>query len=209
MVLLFDAANTLIHKPDLFIRFKEVLEKNNYNIELSQLKRVHQLVSEVIIFPDKTSKAFYLQFNKEVLYCLGVVPTKNLLDELFKACSYLPWKKFDDSDIISSYSNTKAVLSNFHGGLNDILSTHFPNMFSSISISESLGLRKPDTAFYEHAIEQLNVKPSEILYIGDSVKLDLEPALKVGMNAYLIDRNNAYSSCNRRINSFSDIKDLL
>ena len=43
--------------------------------------------------------------------------------------------------------------------------------------------------------------PQEILYIGDSVKLDMEPAIKIGFNVCLIDRDNYFDGFNPRISN--------
>lgn len=209
MILLFDAANTLIHKPKLFSSIVAVLGKYGYKIKENEVERMHKLVSELYDFPDKTSKEFYAAFNKDLLYSLGVLPTEELLNEIFASCSYLPWQPYADTSILSENKMRKAVLSNFHGGLTGILDKYFPGIFESISISEEVRFRKPDIRFFEHAIETLSVLPSEIIYIGDSIKLDLEPALQCGMNAWLVDRNNLYPHCERRINSFKEIQKLL
>jgi FMN phosphatase YigB (HAD superfamily) len=54
------------------------------------------------------------------------------------------------------------------------------------------------------------MKPEEILYVGDSIKLDMEPASATGMNAVLIDRLNAFPGYRGiRINSFAELKTVI
>ncbi len=209
MIILFDAANTLIHKPLLFRKVEEVLNEFGYKVEREVLRRNHKFVSELIIFPDRTSKEFYMTFNKEWLNSLGLIPTKVMLDAVFSACSYLPWEKFDDTDMLEKLDTQFAVLSNFHGGLNSILEQQFGALFQELLVSENENVRKPNIEFYKRAMSKLKVKPEDILYIGDSIKLDLEPALKVGMNAYLIDRYNDYPYCKKRLSSLHELKELL
>jgi putative hydrolase of the HAD superfamily len=209
MILLFDAANTLIHKPTFYDVFIQTLDEFGSKVEPMDFQKNHKLISELITFPDRTSKSFYHEFNKEVLYSLGIIPTEEMLNRLHEACSYLPWEKFDDTSVLQELPFEKAVLSNFHGGLSNILDSLFPNEFSVIYSSENENLRKPDVQFFSNAIKKSGVEPSEIIYIGDSIKLDLEPALEVGMNAWLIDRNNNHPYCKRKINSFSEIKNLI
>jgi putative hydrolase of the HAD superfamily len=209
MVLLFDAANTIIHKPLLFIKAKEVLEFHGIKTTIQGLREKHKIVSELILFPDRTSKEFYHEFNKEWMYSMGILPRKDLLNDLFEVCSYLPWEKFEDTQVLKEFRIKKAILSNFHGGLNDIVSKHFPGVFSQLVISEIENFRKPNVKFYERAIETLGVKPQEIIYIGDSMKLDIEPALTVGMKTYLIDRNNDYQFSSYTINSLTQLRDII
>src|SRR3954471_5882027 len=92
--ILFDAANTLIHKPAVWEKMPAVLERHGITIAIDKLKYNHKLLSEIIDFPDRTSCEFYTEFNRQLLLSLGIIPTPALLDELFSACKGLPWEKF-------------------------------------------------------------------------------------------------------------------
>jgi FMN phosphatase YigB (HAD superfamily) len=208
MVLLLDAANTLIHKPSFARRFASVLESYSITVDSDRFAYHHKLLSEAIEFPDKTSKVFYAEFNSMLLYSLGIIPVPELLDDIFKACSYLPWEAFDDVKELKNWTGQISVLSNFHSGLPEILNECVPSIFSSMIISEKSTYRKPDPRFYQEAIDHLECLPSDIIYIGDSPKLDLHPAKMVGMNAWLIDRTNFYPTSDRRISSFAEILSL-
>jgi putative hydrolase of the HAD superfamily len=209
MILAFDAANTLIYKPTLFTKITEVLNGNGYQIDNIVLQKNHKLISEIINFPDKTSEDFYIQFNQELLYSLGIIPNSTLLKEIYWACKFLPWQPFEDIKELYNIPGRKFILSNFHNGLNKIILDFFPDLFEQIIISEEEKYRKPDELFYQTFIRKIDVSSDEILYIGDSLKLDIEPALNVGMNAVLIDRNNQYSNMPNKISSFREIKNLL
>ncbi len=208
MILLLDAANTLIHKPSFARKFLSVLESHSITVDSDRFVYHHKLLSEAIEFPDKTSKDFYAEFNSMLLYSLGIITESQLLDEIFKACSYLPWEAFDDVTELKNWPGQISVLSNFHSGLTEILNECVPSVFSSMIISEKSTYRKPDPRFYQEAIEKLSCKPEDIIYIGDSPKLDLHPAQMVGMNAWLIDRTNFYPASDRRISSFAEILSL-
>ncbi|MDI1235283.1 MAG: HAD family hydrolase [bacterium] len=205
MILLFDAANTLIHKPDLFNKVANVLNKNKLQFDFENLKKNHKFISEIVHFPDKTSKDFYRLFNTEWLYSIGIIPNNKLLDEIFEVCSYLPWEPFPDTVNLHKLKIKKAIISNFHGELNKIIDKYFPALFDVIIVSEIEKIRKPNLEFYKRAMEKLECNPEEIIYIGDSIKLDIEPALKLGMKAWLIDRDNIYPNFYRNIKSFDEI----
>lgn len=205
MILLFDAANTLIYKPDLFDKVATVLQKNEIKFDFSELKKQHKFISELINFPDKTSRDFYKTFNREWLYSIGVIPNDELLEEMFASCSYLPWSPFSDTQNLNKLEIKKAIISNFHGGLNQIINQFYPSIFDTMIVSEQENIRKPSIEFYIRAIEKLKCQPDEIIYIGDSIKLDVEPAMKLGIKAWLIDRENYYPNFYRRINSLNEI----
>ena len=208
MILLFDAANTIIHKPDLYINITKVLTQHNFNVEEAYLKKNHKLLSEVINFPDRTNEEFYKKFNSELLYCLGIAPTEALLKDIFTACSYLPWKAFDDTKVLKELNVKKAIVSNFHSSLTKIIAETMPNTFDEIVISEVENLRKPDIEFYKCALKYLKVPAEEIIYIGDSVKLDIEPASKLGIKAFLIDRENNFLAAPNRLTSLHELKNF-
>lgn len=208
--LLFDAANTLIYKPNLWERILTVLQDNGYKINEIELKLRHKLLSEIINFPDTTSRSFYEEFNSELLMALGIIPNENLLKELFEECSYLPWQTFNDCKEIKKLDIKKAVVSNFNSSLQEKLEGLIgENIFDEYIVSEKENLRKPSLEFYSRALEKLNAEAGEIIYIGDSLKLDVIPAKKLGIKALLIDRDNIYPSAKDRITNFSEIKNYL
>ena len=139
--LLFDAANTLIYKPNLWERILKVLQDNGYKINETELKLRHKLLSEIINFPDTTSRDFYEKFNSELLMALGIIPDENLLKELFEACSYLPWQAFDDCEEIKKLDIKKAVVSNFNSSLQEKLEGLIgENIFNEYIVSEKENL---------------------------------------------------------------------
>jgi HAD superfamily hydrolase (TIGR01662 family) len=57
-----------------------------------------------------------------------------------------------------------------------------------IASSASLGVRKPDTAFFERITELMGCEPGEIAYVGDRVDNDVLPAAAVGLRAIHVRR---------------------
>ena len=54
-------------------------------------------------------------------------------------------------------------------------------IFSSIIISEEIGIRKPDSRIFYYAADLLKIKPLECLYVGDSFTNDVVGAKSAGM----------------------------
>jgi len=206
--ILFDAAGTLIHKPLLWERIVDVLQKNGYYANVTDLQKKHKILSESIRFPDNTSKGFYAEFNSELLYALGIIPTEDLLNQLFDACTYLPWVPFEDCSILQKLPYPIGILSNFNASLTEKMEHFFGNIFQHILISEVLGVAKPNIDFYKKAIAAIVLPPEQILYIGDSLKLDIKPALEVGMQTLLIDRHQLFGSFENRLDTLNQLIDL-
>lgn len=207
--LLLDVAGTLLHKPAVYGKMLGVLESHGHQIAMQHLKYNHKMLSEAIRFPDRTDSEFYRNFNAELLYSLGIVPTDALLDAVFSACTYLPWEKFDDTDVLTDIDLPVGILSNFNSTLKEKLNGYFGDVFTDVFVSEELGVAKPKIEFYQRALDKIGMAPQDILYVGDSFKLDLEPAQKVGMKAFVVDRENYFPNNPSVISSLTQIKALL
>jgi putative hydrolase of the HAD superfamily len=55
--------------------------------------------------------------------------------------------------------------------------------------SEEAGVEKPEPAIFQLALDKLNLKPSEVIMIGDSYEKDIKGAESIGIKAYQIDDN--------------------
>ena len=82
-----------------------------------------------------------------------------------------------------------AVVSNFDGRLRFILehlgiSKHFANVL----VSSELGADKPDPEIYGRALRLMNLKPNEVLHVGDDPKRDWEAATAAGLSIFRLDR---------------------
>lgn len=205
----FDVAGTLLGKPSLYVIIQNTLKDFGYEISIEEIKQKHKLLSEVIHFPDKTDESFYLKFNTELLFLLGIIPTTALLDMIFKNCTYLPWEKFEDTSVLSELIIPLGVISNFNITLKEKLNVFFGPVFKDVFVSEELGIAKPNIDFYKKALDKISLSPSEVLYVGDSIKLDLEPALRLGIKTLIVDRENFYPNLKNRISSLKEITNSL
>lgn len=207
--ILFDVAGTLLYKPSFYQKMGEVLQQFGYAVEEKTIKYHHKILSESIFFPDRTSADFYSHFNREFLYSLGIIPTEAMLGAIFSTCSYLPWEPFADTAFLKEINVPMGIISNFNSTLKEKLKSFFDVTFTDIFVSEELGVAKPSLEFYGKALEKIGIEPKDIIYVGDSVKLDLEPALSIGMNAFLIDRENYFPQQKQRISALTDLKKWL
>ena len=192
----FDVAHTLLYKPQLFKRILECLEKYGYQIEYSLLAKRHKILSEVIKFPEKTSAEFYEYFNAELLMSLGVLPDRDIVHSVFEACKCLPWEAYEDAHVLKKIGKPIGIISNWDSALGLILEDKIEVPFFKVVASEVIGFSKPDPDIYLKAIEGLNCAPEDILYVGDSIKLDIQPALDLGFTAVLIDRDDVFPHFN-------------
>jgi FMN phosphatase YigB (HAD superfamily) len=48
-------------------------------------------------------------------------------------------------------------------------------------LAQEVGVRKPEPAIFLHALEQLGVEPSDAMFVGDSLAVDVQGAANLGM----------------------------
>ncbi len=65
--------------------------------------------------------------------------------------------------------------------------------FEFILVSEEVGIKKPHPQIFEIAIDRLQVRPEECIYIGDHPKNDIEGAGKSGMKTIWMKVNQPWN----------------
>src|SRR6266705_6898021 len=82
-----------------------------------------------------------------------------------------------------------AVISNFDGRLRFILQhLGISKFFSHIFISSEIGADKPDPEIYRRALKFVNLKPDQVLYVGDDPDRDWRAAAEAGLLVFRLDR---------------------
>lgn len=201
----FDVANTLLHKPELWIKIQDAFTLNGYDIPQEEIFSKHKFLSEVIKFPDTTSAEFYQNFNTELCLSLGIIPSDKLLSDIFSNCTYLKWEPFSDVSALANIDVPIGIISNWDSSLKEKLSSHVNIDFQHIIGSKDSGFSKPDKRIFDKAWELIGRDKKNILYVGDSLKLDMTPALEIGWQVRLIDRHNLYSNFEYKISSLTEI----
>ena len=100
------------------------------------------------------------------------------------------------------------VISNFDSRIYSVLDAlGIRGFFDAITISSEVGCGKPDPGIFDAAVGALGVPASAVLLVGDSPHDDVEPAIRAGLSAVLIDRNNRYPAKThlRRITSLTEV----
>jgi len=82
-----------------------------------------------------------------------------------------------------------AVISNFDGRLRFILEQlGISKVFAHIFISSEIGADKPDPEIYRRALKFMNLKPDQVLYVGDDPDRDWKAAAAAGLSVFELDR---------------------
>jgi putative hydrolase of the HAD superfamily len=85
----------------------------------------------------------------------------------------------------------------------------------SIFISHQVGISKPNPKLYQRACIDLNLRPSECVYVGDNPLMDVDPANEIGMITVQVQREDRFrnivgqSSPDHIIQNFWDLAEVL
>jgi FMN phosphatase YigB (HAD superfamily) len=60
--------------------------------------------------------------------------------------------------------------------------------FTTLLLSDEIGIAKPDERIFRMALESLNLEPEQVAMLGDRLDLDIEPSRRLGMLAVRIRR---------------------
>jgi putative hydrolase of the HAD superfamily len=81
------------------------------------------------------------------------------------------------------------VISNFDGRLRFILEhLGISTFFEHIFISSEIGADKPDPEIFRRALNMVNLKPDQVLYVGDDPDRDWKAASAAGLAIFRLDR---------------------
>jgi putative hydrolase of the HAD superfamily len=106
------------------------------------------------------------------------------------------WRVFPDVvpalDALRTSGIGMGVISNWDYRLPSLLElTGLRAYFDPVLVSVHEGLAKPDPRLFARALARIGLHADEVLYVGDHLDLDIEPAQSVGIRAFLIDRRGS------------------
>ena len=83
-----------------------------------------------------------------------------------------------------------AVISNFDGRLRLILEhLGISKFFAHVFVSSEIGADKPDPEIFHRALKFVNLKPDQVLYVGDDPDRDWKAAAAAGLSVFTLDRD--------------------
>jgi putative hydrolase of the HAD superfamily len=92
------------------------------------------------------------------------------------------------------------IISNFDSRIYEVLDIFsLTNFFETITISSTTGSAKPHQDIFKEALEKHKCMPEDVWHIGDSKKEDYEGAKAVGINSFLLERNENKATSNYTI----------
>jgi putative hydrolase of the HAD superfamily len=227
-IVFLDAGETIVHPHPSFVElFAETSARAGYEVSPSRVREVQQRLAPHLLdiveksgvdhptFSSDASFRFWTHLYRRFCEELGI-DDDALPEELYRVFSRSEsYRLFDDVvralESLAEDGRRLGLISNFEGWLEKMLvELEVGHLFEVSVISGIEGIEKPDPAIYELALERAGVAGRSAVHVGDSPRLDVEPALSVGMRAVLLDRTGRYPDFEGlRIRSLEELPPLV
>ena len=191
-------------KDQLFEELQEVIREFSSNYE-------HHFDKLLLRLP----RRYYKGKNPAIIVAAGVMAYHDTKSRLLA-----PYE--DAVEVLRLLSKTDLLLGVISEGLEVKqaeklvrmrLVQYFAN--NAIFISNQLGISKPNPKLYQRACSDLNIKPTESMYVGDNPLYDIDPPNSIGMMTVRMRRGGKYQEEEPRtaptleVQNFWDLLDYL
>ncbi len=198
---LFDAVGTVIEPdPPVFEVYRRVGLDHGVEIEDDEIKRRFRSAFALDEHdeqrgPGTTSEAIeYRRWRRIVTACLPEVPDPVSAFEQLWAHFARPdaWRVVEEIPPLLGWLQARGIVlriaSNFDGRLRAILDglPDLEPLRTDPLISSEIGARKPHPAFFQAALNALQLSPEQVLLIGDDPINDRQGAQEAGIRCLLI-----------------------
>lgn len=218
--MLFDLGLTLIKTASFPEIYRRILARFGVTASLDDIARAQNATEnefDIATYDESRRKEFWIDYNASLLEKLGIEERRLFLaaqiDELWWECSHV--QVYPDVEPTLSRLRAKGlklglVSNGFKRDLDYILGElGLEKWFDMVVCIDSCNCAKPDKEIFLYALDKLGVKPSEALFVGDSVVHDYEGALNVGVKPMLIDREGKLPSRYDKIASLTELLTLV
>lgn len=211
--ILFDLDGTLRHSrphsPTTMLDFAVQLGASD-SLELRQqnLRWVHyywaqstELLADLEIY-NSLSPEFWYYYTQRSLLAFGCTPDQavtlapeisRLMKEIHKPEDWIPEDIPPALKCLQEAGFKLAIVSNRTDPfLEEIVSFGLHQYFSVFIAAGEINSWKPDPQIFWHALEKLDVKPHEAVYVGDNYYADIIGAHNAGLTPVLIDPDGLF-----------------
>jgi putative hydrolase of the HAD superfamily len=141
---------------------------------------------------DKNRELRSEELHRGLFFDLGLHPTQEKLDYIeqlyyqFIKIDLVPGVRELLADLSGRYK--LAIISNITNNASRFALENFDlkQYFDSVVLSRDIGIRKPDPEIFDFTLQNLGVKSSDAVHVGDSLEHDIQGAKNVGMKTVWI-----------------------
>lgn len=155
---------------------------------ISQEELITKLASEQIFKKFETGSLDSAQFRRELCRIINTSASDSEIDRIWnKLILDIPvhrvnlLKELRENYKVYMLSNTNSIHFDYYS--REFVETYGINLvdlFDHIYVSHEIGIHKPDAGIYNYVLENANIKPSETVFIDDSLA-NIEGAEQLGI----------------------------
>ncbi len=132
------------------------------------------------------------------------------LHDALRLWTVVPADALPTLDALAARGLRLAVVSNSEGRVAEKLDLEgFRGRFELVVDSHHEGVSKPDPEIFRRALARLDLPAEDALYVGDLWSVDALAALRVGMQAVVVDRHGGYTVPCPRIRALAALPGLI
>jgi len=149
----------------------------------------------------RSERLWWFDIVHNVFYRVGMFER---FDEFFDAVFQVfedprTWKLYPETEVVLGQLRAQGIelgiISNFDSRLFTLLrGLGIDQLFDTVTISSLAQAAKPSPKIFQLALEKHAVDPEEALHVGDSLRDDVEGAIKAGLHAVLLDRQGKHQT---------------
>jgi putative hydrolase of the HAD superfamily len=161
---------------------------------------------------------FYIEYATRIIGGAGVEISRDTALQILAKVREQKWefKTFDDTlSTLKDLNNRGLILGLISNVVQDMEPTYTelglqPYLDFKVTSAE-VGCDKPNPEIFQAALKKAQVKPDEVVYVGDQYDLDIVGARGVGMTALLLDRNDYFPDITDcpRIRSLTEVTEYI
>lgn len=220
---LFDMGYTLIKydsAPEEI--FRRALDYMGFSQSIEEIKKAFSETEREFrslhlkyLFGKIPSKEYWIRWNSAILKHLKLPHNETLGKQIQdKWFDYFKWDSYPGAEetlkrLKQMRMKTGLVTTAYEDEINLILkgARLSKQYFDVIVGADTINEVKPSPNVFRYALEKLEVKPEEALFVGDSIDADYKPSEDMGMKAVLVKRRGR-SSKNQSISSIRRLQEI-
>ncbi|HET9575988.1 MAG TPA: HAD-IA family hydrolase [Nitrospira sp.] len=147
----------------------------------------------------QSERLWWFDIVHNVFYRVGMFERfDDFFDRVFEVfADPRSWKLFPDT--VSTLTRLReqeielGIISNFDSRLFTVMrGLGIAEVFATVTISSLAHAAKPSPKIFQLALDKHALDPEEAMYVGDSLRDDVEGATKAGLHAVLLDRQGQH-----------------
>lgn len=213
---LFDLGLTLIQTASFPKIYRRILAQFDTKVSIDHILQAQNTTAkeyDISTYDESRRKTFWIDYNVSLLKKLNIekdiVFLATQIDELWWANSGV--RVFPDVEPTLSGLKVKGlklglVSNGFKRDLDHVLvELKLEKWFDAVVCIDSCNCAKPDNRIFLYALDKLKIKPSEAIFVGDSIPQDYTGALGVGIKPYLLDREGKFPTSYDKIAKLTEL----